>query len=353
MIHASKISTVVIGVLAVLSTSAFAAQPPDVVVSDAQQNTAMGTDALLNLTTGNSNTAAGEFTLSNDTTGSSNTAAGYFALYSNTTGSTNTAFGESALKFSTVGSENTAFGVEALFANSEGDFNTACGGESLTVNTIGGSNTALGELSLASNTSGNSNIGIGFEGGYNLTTGNNNIDIGNDGVAGESGAIRIGTSGTQTKAVIAGITNSKVTGSAVYVTTTGRLGVLASSERYKTAIAPMASDSAKLQRLRPVTFHLKTEPKGALQYGLIAEEVDKVYPDLVIRNDAGRIEGVRYEELAPILLAEVQQQHKKLVAQASELSDLRQQFAELKELNRTMQVALIKLQAEEPRLAMR
>jgi Chaperone of endosialidase len=335
MKYASKISPVAISVLAVLSSSAFAGQPPDVVVSDAQLNTAMGTDALLNLTTGGSNTASG-----------------YFALSSNTSGTGNVAFGESALKINTTGHENAAFGIEALFANT-GDYNTACGGESLNENTTGFDNTALGELSLGSNTSGGNNIGIGFEGGFNLTTGDNNIDIGNEGVAGESGAIRIGTSGTQTKAVIAGITSSKVTGSAVYVTSSGRLGVLASSERYKTAIVPMAANSEKLQLLRPVTFHLKTEPEGALQYGLIAEEVDKVYPDLVIRNDAGQIEGVRYDELAPILLNEVQQQQKKLAAQTSELGDLRQQFAELKELNRTMQVALMKLQAQEPRLAMR
>ena len=134
------------------------------------------------------------------------------------------------------------------------------------------------------------------------------------------------------------------------MTTTGRLGVLASSERYKTAITPMG-DSEKLQKLRPVSFHLKADPKGAVQYGLIAEEVAKVYPELVIRNEAGRIEGVRYDELAPMLLNEVQQQRaqttQKIDAQAAEIRDLKQQMAELKDLNQATQVALRQLQAKD------
>jgi hypothetical protein len=88
------------------------------------------------------------------------------------------------------------------------------------------------------------------------------------------------------------------------VTSSGQLGVLASSERYKTAITPMGENTKKLEQLRPVSFHLKTDPKGAVQYGLIAEEVDKVYPELVIRDDTGKIQGVRYDELAPMLLNE-------------------------------------------------
>ena len=105
--------------------------------------------------------------------------------------------------------------------------------------------------------------------------------------------------------MIAGIESSKVTGSAVYVTTTGRLGVLASSERYKTAIEPMGANTAKLSQLRPVTFKLKTDAEGTRQYGLIAEEVDRVYPELVIRDEAGKVQGIRYDELAPMLLNEI------------------------------------------------
>jgi Chaperone of endosialidase len=142
-----------------------------------------------------------------------------------------------------------------------------------------------------------------------------------------------------------------VTGAAVVVSSTGRLGVTVSSERFKTAIAPMGSNSGKLQQLRPVTFHLKTDPQGALQYGLIAEEVAKVYPELVIRNESGRIDGVRYDELAPILLNEAQRQQKKIVAQAqsiaaqaADIRELKQQMTELNDLKQELHAALFKLQ---------
>ena len=200
-------------------------------------------------------------------------------------------------------------------------------------------NTASGGGALSSNTTGSNNIAAGYQAGFHLTTGNNNIDIGNVGVAGESNIIRIGTKGTHKAAVIAGINTSQVTGSAVYVTTSGRLGVLASSERYKIAITPIGQSTEKLQQLRPVSFHLKADPKGVLQYGLIAEEVDKVYPELVIRDEGGKIQGVRYDELAPMLLNEVQQ--------------LKQQVAEMKQLNHSMQVAISTMQTQDKRMAAR
>jgi hypothetical protein len=153
-----------------------------------------------------------------------------------------------------------------------------------------------------------------------VITGSNNIDIANLGVANESGTIRIGIGGTHTAAYMAGIIGSTVTGSAVYISSTGQLGVLASSERFKTDVATMGTSTEKLQQLRPVTFKLKTDPQGTVQYGLIAEEVDKVYPELVIRNGEGRIEGVRYEELAPMLLNEVQQQRRKIISQEQRIS---------------------------------
>jgi hypothetical protein len=190
---------------------------------------------------------------------------------------------------------------------------------------------------------------VGTQAGYNLTTGNNNIDIGNQGVAGEGGIIGLGTGGTQTATYIAGIAGAHVTGSAVYVTATGQLGVLASADRYKTAIASMGSSSTRLQQLRPVTFKLKNDPQRTPQYGLIAEEVSKVYPELVIRGARGQIEGVRYEELAPILLNEVQQQQK-------QLSELREQLAQVARLNRemqAMQVAVRALQTDDALVARR
>jgi hypothetical protein len=147
------------------------------------------------------------------------------------------------------------------------------------------------------------------------------------------------------------------------INSNGRLGVVASSERFKTAIAPMGSNTAKLERLRPVTFHLKTDPKGALQYGLIAEEVAKVYPELVIRDDKGQIDGVRYDELAPMLLNEMQQQLRKAEAQASviesqaaQLRDVQQQVAEVKDLKQQVAVlsaALQKLQDKDELVAQR
>ncbi len=148
----------------------------------------------------------------------------------------------------------------------------------------------------------------------------------------------------QKAAYIAGISGTTVTGGAVYVTSSGQLGVLASAERYKTAIAPLeAGNTEKLQRLRPVSFHLKSDPKGAVQYGLIAEEVDRVYPELVIRDAAGQVQGVRYDELAPMLLKEVQKQQRinttqaaQMAAQAGEISQLRQQQATLAGLQKRL-----------------
>jgi hypothetical protein len=254
----------------------------------------------------------------------------------------------------TTGSNNTASGLEALFHNKNGH-----------------NNTATGRSALQSNR-GSNNIAEGFQAGLNLTTGSNNIDIGNLGVAAESATIRIGTqvpSALQTNTYIAGIyPNTIANPFPVAIDSTGHLGVgSASSERFKTAIARMGSNSAKLGELRPVTFHLKTDPKGVLQYGLIAEEVAKVYPELVIRGEKGRIDGVRYDELAPMLLNEMQQQQRvaaaeaekitalveQNVAQAAEIRDLNQQVEELKTFNQATQVALRKLQAKDELVAQR
>jgi Chaperone of endosialidase len=338
------------------------------------QNTASGFDALANNTTGDNNAAFGDEALFSNTTGDNNAAFGHDALLSNTAGFQNTASGVNALLFNTTGNnntasgysvlysnqagaDNTASGYEALYANSSGSNNTASGVNALFENTTGNDNTASGQGALKSNTTGSTNIAMGYLAGLQLTTGSHNIDIGNQGAAGESGTIRIGTGATQKATFIAGIKGVSVTGSAVMVSSTGQLGVTVSSERFKTAIEPMGSNTAKLQQLRPVMFHLKTDPKGALQYGLIAEEVAKVYPDLVIRDEKGRIDGVRYDELAPMLLNEVQQQRtqmtEKIDAQAAEIRDLKQQMAELKALNQATQVALRKLQAKDEFVARR
>jgi hypothetical protein len=342
--------------------------------STGDSNTATGFAALNDNTTGIANTASGFDALLSNRTGNDNTATGTYALNLNTTGNDNTAFGVAALQRNTTGADNTASGFQALLYNTIGYNNTASGYEALHANTTGYYNTATGSGALAANTSGSTNIGIGYHGGYSLTTGSNNIDIGNIGLAADSGSIRIGTAGTQKTAYIAGIENTHVTGAAVYVTAAGQLGVLASSERYKTGIAPMGRRSDPLQELRPVTFHLKSDPHGALQFGLIAEEVEKVYPDLVIRDSAGTIQGVRYDELAPLLLNEIQRQRRLMTvageqaasqartiqAQASQLaevragvSELRREMAEARQLNESLQAAVTRLQAAPERLAQR
>src|SRR5437763_1314034 len=192
--------------------------------------------------------------------------------------------------------------------------NTAEGDGALSSVTTGFSNTANGSSALFSNTTGSSNIALGVSAGQNLTTGNNNIDIGNPGVAAEANTIRIGTVGTQTKTFIAGISGAGVTGVAVKVNAAGQLGTAPSSERFKDAIKPMDKASEAVLALKPVTFHYKKEldPDGTPQFGLIAEEVAKVNPDLVARDDQGKIYTVRYDAVNAMLLNEFLKEHSKV-----------------------------------------
>jgi hypothetical protein len=329
-----------------------------------ERNTADGWGALQMNVVGTKNTATGAVALYNNT-GNYNTADGYGALYLNQGGSSNTAIGITALLSDTNGSSNTAAGAYALYS-SNGNYNTATGAYALYYNIDGSSNTAIGDSALY-NVTGSSNVGVGSLAGADLTSGSNNIDIGSQGAPTDSGITRIGTSGLQEETFISGIVNSKITGSAVYVTAGGQLGVLASSERYKTSIAPIGSTSEKLEQLRPVSFHLKNDPQGEVQYGLIAEEVAKVYPELVIRGESGTIEGVRYDELAPLLLNEFQEQQKRIAAQdatikaqfaqndqqGAELREIRAQLTELNRLKESMLEALSQLPAKSQRVAMR
>ena len=269
----------------------------------------------------NGNTAEGQDALFSLTTGSSNVAIGLNSLYFNTTGSANTATGSNALFNNTMGDFNTATGDSALLANTTGVFNTAIGATALLSNTMGSNNTAIGLTALHSNTTGNNNIGLGLTAGFNLTTGNNNIDIGNAGVAGESGTIRIGTAEDQRATFIAGIVSSPLaTGAAVAVgiTSTGQLGVRASSRRYKEMIKPMAKASEAILSLRPVEFRYKKEfdASQAPQFGLVAEDVAKVDPDLVARDAAGKPFTVRYDEVNAMLLNEFLKEYRKVEEQA-------------------------------------
>jgi len=252
----------------------------------------------------NGNTALGEDALLNSL-GFDNTAVGFNALLSNTTGIANTATGDGALFRNTSGSNNAALGFHALYFN-----------------TMGSENTAIGDSALQNNT-GSNNIAVGPNAGSNLTTGSLNIDIGNAGVAGESRRIRIGTAGTQTATFIAGISGVTVPGGVgVIVGTNGRLGTVVSSARYKAGIKPMDKTSEAILALQPVTFRYKQEldPDGIPQFGLVAEQVEKVNPDLVARDDQGKPYTVRYEAVNAMLLNEFLKEHRKVEAQSSRIT---------------------------------
>jgi Chaperone of endosialidase len=319
--------------------------PPD--GGYANGNTAEGTDALFSLTTGANNTAAGFLALVHNTTGFDNTANGFEALALNTTGFQNVANGFEALFHNTTGFQNVANGFEALFENTSGFHNTANGFEALLRNTTGNHNTANGDRALEGNTTGNDNttdgahslganttgsgnIALGFGAGANLTTGNDNIDIGNAGVVGEGNTIRIGTEGTQSATFIAGISRATVAGGVgVIVDTNGHLGTVSSSKRFKDQIKPMDKASEGILALRPVTFRYKQEldPQGIPQFGLIAEEVAKVNPDLVARDAQGEVYTVRYEAVNAMLLNEFLKEHRKVQEQESNISQLKSMVA--------------------------
>jgi len=282
-------------------------------LTNGANNTANGFGSLGLNTSGYYNTANGYDSLSLNTTGHHNTASGAFALESNTIGYYNTASGAFALESNTIGYYNTANGYDSLNSNTTGIVNTASGFESLFKNTTGGGNTTNGLLALYGNTTGNSNVALGVLAGSSLTTGSNNIDIGNFGVAAESNTIRIGTHGTQTATYIAGIFETMSTGSLVGVDSTGHLGVLAtSSARIKDDIKPMDKASEAILMLKPVTFRYKKEidGKGIPQFGLVAEQVEKVNPALVTRDVEGKLYTVRYDAINAMLLNEFLKEHR-------------------------------------------
>jgi len=301
-----------------------------------QNNTATGQSALLHNTSGSFNTADGQNSMFGNTTGANNTAIGYFALLSNSKGSNNTAEGASALADNTTGQQNTAVGLQAMSQNTTGSFNTADGVSALNSNTTGQKNAAFGLKALFNNTTGQSNTALGFGAGSNLTTGSNNIEIANGGAPSDDKVIRIGMQGTQTSTIIAGISGSAVTGADVVVNGMGKLGVVASSARYKTDIKEMGVSTNNLMKLRPVTFRYRNDDHAITQYGLVAEEVEKVYPELVTYDADGKGESVRYSMLTSMLLNELQRQTRRnqvhaeqLAAQAEKINQLWEQQADL------------------------
>jgi hypothetical protein len=274
-------------------------------------NTANGFQALASNTTGNGNTANGEGALRFNTEGSDNVANGNWALHENTTGELNNAFGIQALFTNTTGHRNTAISYQALYSNITGYRNTAVGGISLFSSTTGNFNTAYGWSSLLNSATGDLNIAIGPAAGQNVLTGSNNVAIGNPGGTGdESNTIRIGSvvpftdiigqvHPAHTATYVAGINGTTVAKSvSVFVDFNGRLGTKTSSQRFKDEIKPMDTASEAILALKPVTFRYKREidPEGIPQFGLVAEDVEKVSPALVARDADGKVYTVAMKQ---------------------------------------------------------
>ena len=325
--------------------------------NNGSQNTATGVNALFTNSTGNMNTANGVSALYFNTTGTQNTAIGVTALRNNNTGSWNIAIGNNALYNNLRGTQNTAVGVDALHDNQNGWGNVAIGFEAMKGSVSGvdnvaighgaleemisdgpngrvGPNVAIGPGALDDLDSGENNIGLGWGAGSSIGSWdngahNNNIDIGSVGTANDEGTIRIGEVGTHTSTYIAGISGVVVDfGDPVIVAPDGNLGVAPSSARFKEAINPMAKASESIFLLKPVTFRYKKEigGHGVAQFGLVAEEVDKVNPDLVNRDKEGRPFSVRYEAVNAMLLNEFLKEHQKVHDQQSLIAQLRKEL---------------------------
>jgi hypothetical protein len=300
----------------------------------ADENTATGAGALLSNTTGNLNTANGAFALFLNTEGTFNTATGDRVLFSNTSGSANSAFGSGALTSNTVGFNNTANGMAALFHNTTGRDNTANGVQALTRNTTGGGNTANGDIALFNNTTGGDNTADGTGALQNNTTGGANTALGAGaglGVFTASHVIAIGTNGADVSdscfiGNIRGVTTANADAISVVIDSAGQLGTLSSSRRFKKEIKPMDKTSEAIFALRPVAFHYKNDKTSMLQFGLIAEEVAEVNPDLVVRDDQGEIYTVRYEAVNAMLLNEFLKEHRKVEEQEATIAQLKKDF---------------------------
>jgi hypothetical protein len=306
--------------------------------SSADENTATGAAALLSNTTGPGNTANGAFALFSNTSGGFNTANGDSALFSNTVGVQNTATGFSALTSNTSGPNNTANGVYALANNTTGNDNTADGVTTLFSNTTGSDNTATGSQALFSNTSGVGNTATGWAALYFNTTGFGNVANGFRALENNTGdnntALGVQSGGLVTTAFnvtciganvnganvsnttwiggVYGVSTQSGTTAPVVVSDTGQLGTAASSERFKKDIATMETASEAIMSLRPVTFHYKTDTKATPQFGLIAEEVAKVNPALVLPDKEGKPYTVRYDAVNAMLLNEFLKEHRKV-----------------------------------------
>ena len=286
--------------------------------TEGADNTAVGWKALFSNTTGNESTAIGSGALFANTTGDNNVANGFQALLSNTEGSDNTATGHSALATNNTGTSNTAEGFQALYFNTTGSVNTAVGAHALLNKTTGSFNTAVGADALLNNASGSSNTVLGYQAGNGITTANNVI------------AIRAFGENVSNSCYIGQIFDStSVGGSAVFVNAVGKLGTTTSSRRFKDDIKPMDKASEVILALNPVTFRYKKEidPAGRSQFGLVAEEVEQVNPDLVVRDKEGKTHSVRYDAVNAMLLNEFLKEHKKVEEQQMCITELNSRVA--------------------------
>jgi trimeric autotransporter adhesin len=352
-----KITLSVLVSLTLLSVAQAVSPPPDGGYSG--YNTAEGQNALFSLNTGLWNTGLGAFALYGDTSGNGNTAVGINVLRNNLTGGFNTgvglnalftnngdptvgqgsnncATGAYALFANTTGSSNTADGAFALSANNTGFGNTAIGASALERNTIGGGNTAIGEAALNENVTGSFNTAIGT--GALLVAGGNSNTVVGSGAGGNVGGANhvicigqgVGGANVDNSCYIDSIWNQPGGSQPVYVNSDGKLGLLVSSRRFKDEIKPIGKASTVIYALEPVSFHYKpeiepTRPRG---FGLIAEDVEKVSPDLVTRGTDGKVNSVRYDEVNAMLLNEFLKAHRKMEEQQKQIDALTTQLKE-------------------------
>jgi trimeric autotransporter adhesin len=302
-------------------------------------NTASGRQALFSNTTGSLNTATGVQALNDNIDGVFNTATGVQALSSNTTGDDNTANGYQALNFNTTGAQNTATGVQALKDNISGNSNTATGYLALPSNTQGGNNTATGGQALNNNTTGSQNTATGYQAGFNIT-GDRNVCIG----AGVSGA-----AGIDDTTWIRNVYASVASGRAVYVNSDNKIGTLSSSRRYKEDIKPMDKASEALFALKPVTFcyNREIDRTRALSFGLIAEEVVEISPDLITCDKEGKPETVRYDAVNAMLLNEFLKEHRKVQDQERRIQ---QQETTITQLKKEMETVIARLREHDSKI---
>ena len=302
-------------------------------------NTAEGQNALFSLTTGQGNTAVGWLSLRALTQGSFNTAIGAGTLLANI-GDRNTATGAAALLLNTTGQRNTANGALALFSNTIGSNNTANGQFALYNNTTGDVNTAMGDGALFANTTGTANIALGVQAGSSVTTASGVICIGNFVGANVDNSCFIGN--------IFGA--GAISGDPVFITSAGKLGTVTipSAARFKEEIEPMNKASDVFFALKPVTFRYKEEfdPRRIPQFGLVAEEVEKVSPDLVKRDHDGKLQTVRYEAVNAMLLNEFLKEHKAFVEEQGKVQEQGATIARLEQQVAALSAGLQKVSAQ-------